>query len=48
MVAVMFQMQAPCLMCFVSPFLQILPVSHGLQLLLLAAVVALGSLDKVC
>ena len=35
-------------MCVVSPFLQILPVSHGLQLPLLVAVVVLAGLDEIC
>ena len=33
---------------FVSPFLQVLPVSHGSQPPLLIAVDLLGGLDEVC
>ena len=46
--AVILQMQVACLMCVVSPFLQILPVNHGLQLPLLVAVVVLAGLDEIC
>ena len=47
MEAVTLQMQEAC-QCFVSPFLQVLPVSHGSQLPVLVAVVVLGGLDEVC
>ncbi len=46
--AVISQVQEACLMCVVFPFLQILPVSHGLQLLLLVAIVVLGGLGEIC
>ena len=41
-------MQEACLMCDVSPFLQMMPVSYGSQLPLLVAVVVLGGLDEIC
>ncbi len=46
--AVTLHMQEACLLCVVSPFLQVLPVSHGSQLLLLVAVVVLAGLDEIC
>ena len=46
--AVISQMQEAYLMCVVSPFLQILHVSHGSQLPLLVAVVVLVGLDEIC
>ena len=48
MEAVTLQMQEACLLCVVSPFLQMLPVSHGLQLPLLVAIVVLGGLGEIC
>jgi hypothetical protein len=48
MEAVTLQMQEACLLCVVSPFLQMLPVSHGSQLPLLVAVIVLGGLDEIC
>ena len=36
------------LMCVVSPFLQMIPASHGSQLPLLVAVVELDGLDEIC
>ena len=38
-------LQEACL-CAVSPFLQVLPVSHGLQQPWLVAVAVLGALDE--
>ena len=46
--AITLQMQEACLMCVVSPFLQMIPASHGSQLPLLVAVVTLDGLDEIC
>ncbi len=47
MEAVTLQMQEACT-CVVSTFLQVLPVSHGLQQPVLVTVVVFGGLDESC